>query len=179
MPNFSTPSRRHKTLKVHISFRGSQDPLHLLIDSTGIKVEGEGEWNAREHGGSERRVWRKIHIAIDEKTLQIRAADFLSSDVGAAPMPPELLDKNPPDQEIASVAGDGSVDTPNCHDAIVAGGASAIARLAGMLNPGSQKQRGPSRAAKPCAHQRTSAGRSGEDGAGITARVASKPRCIA
>jgi hypothetical protein len=45
VPNFSTLSRREKTLKVKIPFRGSAGPLHLLIDSTGIKVEGEGEWS--------------------------------------------------------------------------------------------------------------------------------------
>ena len=56
VPDFSTLSRRQKTLKVNIPYRGSDGPLHLLIDSTGIKVEGEGEWNARKHGGSKRRV---------------------------------------------------------------------------------------------------------------------------
>ena len=61
VPNFSTLSRRQKTLKVNIPYRGSQGPLHLLIENTGIKVEGEGEWNARKHGGTKRRVWRKIH----------------------------------------------------------------------------------------------------------------------
>ena len=66
VPNFSTLSRRQKTLKVNIPYRGSDGPLHLLIDSTGIKVEGEGEWNARKHGGTKRRVWRKVHIGIDE-----------------------------------------------------------------------------------------------------------------
>ena len=45
VPNFSTLSRRQKTLKVTIPYRGSAGPLHLLIDSTGIKVEGEGEWS--------------------------------------------------------------------------------------------------------------------------------------
>ena len=82
VPNFSTLIRRQKTLKVNIPYRGSQGPLHLLIDSTGIKVEGEGEWNARKHGGTKRRVWRKIHIGIDEKTLEIRAAELTTSDVG-------------------------------------------------------------------------------------------------
>ena len=56
VPDFSTLSRRQKTLKVHIPYRGSDGPLHLLVDSTGIKVEGEGEWNARKHGGTKRRV---------------------------------------------------------------------------------------------------------------------------
>ena len=76
VPDFSTLSRRQKTLAVNIPHRGSQGPLHLLIDSTGIKVEGEGEWNARKHGGAKRRVWRKVHLGIDEETLEIRAVDY-------------------------------------------------------------------------------------------------------
>lgn len=86
MPGFSTLSRRQKTLKVATPYRGSQGPLHLLVDSTGIKVEGEGEWNAGKHCGTERRVWREIHIGDDEKTPEIRAAEFTTSDVGDAPM---------------------------------------------------------------------------------------------
>ncbi len=82
VPDFSTLSRRQRTLDVTIPFRGSQGPLHLLIDSTGIKVEGEGEWNARKHGGPKRRIWRKIHLGIDEETLEIRAVEVTSSNVG-------------------------------------------------------------------------------------------------
>jgi hypothetical protein len=126
VPDFSTLSRRQKTLAVNIPFRGSQGPLHLLIDSTGIKVEGEGEWNARKHGGQKRRVWRKIHIGIDEQTLEVRAVEVTSSDVGDAPMLPEPLDQIPPDQEIASVTADGAYDTRKCHDAIADRGAAAV-----------------------------------------------------
>lgn len=79
-------SRRPKALKVNISFRGSGGPLHLLVDSTGMKVEGEGEWNACKHGGTKRRVSRKIHICIDENIMQIQAAGFTTSDIGDAPM---------------------------------------------------------------------------------------------
>ena len=126
VPNFSTLSRRQKGLKVNIPFRGSPGPLHLLIDSTGIKVEGEGEWNTRKHGGTKRRVWRKIHRGIDEKSLEIRAAEFTTSDVGDASMLPELLDQIPADQEIGSVTADGAFDTRQCHDTIAARGAAAI-----------------------------------------------------
>ena len=139
VPDFSTLSRRQKTLAVNIPHRASQGPLHLLIDSTGIKVEGEGEWNARKHGGPKRRVWRKIHIGIDEQTLEIRAVEVTSSDIGDAPMLPELLSQIPPDQEIASVtapshglqanrcrATDGAYDTRKCHDAIAERGAHAV-----------------------------------------------------
>ena len=126
VPDFSTLSRRQKTLKVNIPYRGSQGALHLLIDSTGIKVEGEGEWNARKHGGPKRRVWRKVHLGIDEQTLEIRAVEVTSSDVGDAPMLPELLSQIPADQEIASVTADGAYDTRKCHDAIAERGAAAV-----------------------------------------------------
>lgn len=126
VPDFSTLSRRQKTLAVNIPFRGSQEPLHLLIDSTGIKVEGEGEWNARKHGGQKRRVWRKIHIGIDEQTLEVRAVEVTSNEVGDAPMLPELLKQIPLDQEIASVTADGAYDTRKCHDAIAERGAAAV-----------------------------------------------------
>ena len=126
VPDFSTLSRRQKFLKVNIPYRGSQGPLHLLIDSTGIKVEGEGEWNARKHGGPKRRVWRKLHIGIDEQTLEIRAAEFTSNEVGDAPMLPELLNQIPADQEIGSVTADGAYDTRKCHDAIAERGAHAV-----------------------------------------------------
>lgn len=73
VPDFGTLCRLQKTLSVAIPYRGSNRALHLLIDSTGIKAEGEGEWNARKHGGPKGRLWRKIHIGIDAKTLEIRA----------------------------------------------------------------------------------------------------------
>jgi hypothetical protein len=88
----------------------AKGPLHLLIDSTGIKVEGEGEWNARKHGGSKRRVWRKIHIGIDEQTLEIRAVEISGSTTGDAPMLPHLLKQIPRNQQIGSVTADGAYD---------------------------------------------------------------------
>jgi hypothetical protein len=108
VPDFGTLCRRQRTLVVKLPYRGSPGPLHLLIDSTGLKVEGEGEWNARKHGGPKRRVWRKIHLGIDEGTLEIRVMEVTSSDVGDAPMLPELLDQSAPDQPIASVTADGA-----------------------------------------------------------------------
>lgn len=71
-------------------------------------------------------MWRKIYIGIDEHSLEIRAAEFTTSDVGDSPMLPELLDQIPPDQEIASVTADGAFDTRKCHDAIAARAAAAI-----------------------------------------------------
>lgn len=153
MPDFSTLSRRQKTLVVNIPYRGSEGPLHLLIDSTGIKVEGEGEWNARKHGGAKRRIWRKVHLGIDEKTLEIRAVEFTSSDIGDAPMLPELLGQIPPDQEIGSVTADGAYDTRKCHDAIADRGPLPSSRPARMPDPGSQTAQAPLPATRRCAHR--------------------------
>jgi len=85
----------------------------MLIDSTGIKAEGEGEWNARKHGGPKRRLWRKIHIGIDEQTLEIPAIEVTSISIGDASILPDLFNQIPPDQEIGSVTGDGAYDTQN------------------------------------------------------------------
>ncbi len=126
VPDFSTLSRRQKALDVTIPYRGSNGARHLLVDSTGIKVEGEGEWHTRKHGGSRRRVWRKIHLGIDEETLEIRAVEVTSSNVGDAPMLPDLLAQIPAGEEIATVTADGAYDTRACHDAIAARGAAAV-----------------------------------------------------
>jgi len=125
VPDFSTLCRHQKTLSVAIPYKGSARPLHLLIDSTGIKTEGEGEWNARRHGGSKHRLWRKIQIGIDEETSEIRAVEVTSSSIGDAPMPPDLLNQIPPDQELGIVTADGAYDTHKCHDAIAARNAHA------------------------------------------------------
>ena len=125
-PDFSTLSRRQKTVAVNIPYRGSNGPLHLLIDSTGIKVEGEGEWHARKHGGPKRRVWRKIHLGIDEKTLEVRAVELTGSHIGDAPVLPDLLNQIPADEVIGSVTADGAYDTRKCHDAIADRGANAV-----------------------------------------------------
>ncbi|SFH17211.1 Transposase DDE domain-containing protein, partial [Phaeobacter italicus] len=82
VPDFSTLCRRQKTLNVAIPYRGGSGPLHLLIDATGIKAEGEGEWNARKHGGSKKRLWRKLHLGMDEETLEIRAVGVTTSNIG-------------------------------------------------------------------------------------------------
>lgn len=60
-------------------------PLNLLINNTGINAEGEGEWNARENGTPKRHIWRKMDIGIDEETLEIRAVEVTSSNVGDVP----------------------------------------------------------------------------------------------
>ena len=109
-----------------LPYRGGTGPLNLVIDSTGIKAEGESEWTARKHGGPKRRIWRKIHIGIDEETLEVRAVKVTTSTVGDAPMLPELPNQIPTDQTIGSVTADGAYDTRRCHDVIAARNAHAV-----------------------------------------------------
>lgn len=78
------------------------------------------------HGGSKRRIWRKIHIAVDEQTLEIRAVEVTSGAIGDATVLPDLLSQIAPQEEIACVTADGAYDTRACHDAIAARGAIAI-----------------------------------------------------
>lgn len=126
VPDFSTLCRRQKALAVQLPYRGSGGPLHLLVDSTGIKVRGEGEWHARKHGGTRRRVWRKVHLAVDEATLEVRAVEITGSGVGDAPMLPGLLAQIPEGEPIASVTADGAYDGRACRDAIADRGAEAV-----------------------------------------------------
>ena len=73
VPDFGTLYRRLRSLSIAIPHEGSAGPLHLLVDSTGIKAVGEGEWNARRHGGPKRCLRREVHFGIDAETLEIRA----------------------------------------------------------------------------------------------------------
>ncbi|WP_334183905.1 IS5 family transposase, partial [Novosphingobium sp.] len=81
VPDYTTLCRRQRTLSVDLGRRSSADGLHLLVDSTGIKMMGEGEWKTRKHGASRRRQWRKVHIGIDARTLDIRAIEVTTNAV--------------------------------------------------------------------------------------------------
>jgi hypothetical protein len=126
VPDFSTICRRQKTLAMSIPYRGAKGLLHLLIDSTGIKVAGESEWNTRKHGAPRQRVWRKIHISIDEQTLEIRAVEVTGNNTGNAPIFPNLLNQIPRNQQIGNVNAVGAHDTRRCHNAIAERGAAAV-----------------------------------------------------
>ena len=107
VPDHSTLSRRGKTMHVRLP-KWSKGPLHLVFDSSGLKVFGEGEWKVRQHGWSKRRTWRKLHLALDCETHEITAV--VTSEAGmhdAEAMVPILAEV---DQPIASAAGDGAYD---------------------------------------------------------------------
>ncbi|MEN3029761.1 IS5 family transposase [Chromobacterium amazonense] len=123
VPDYSTLSRRQQTLQVKIPYQKSAGALHLLVDSTGIKMLGEGEWKTKKHGAEYRRQWRKVHLGIDAETLQIRAIEVTDNRQSDAQMLPSLLTQIPADEPLGCVSGDGAFATKACHEAIAARGA--------------------------------------------------------
>jgi hypothetical protein len=124
VPNYTTLSRRAQDLKVALPVTSSGEPLHLVVDSTGVKLCGEGEWKVRKHGYSKRRTWLKAHLGLDVKTGQVRAALMTHQDVDDASVLPGLLGQIPADEPIETIGGDGAYDTKHCHAAIAALGAT-------------------------------------------------------
>ena len=92
------------------------EPLHLLVDSTGLKIYGEGEWLDQRHGIRSRRRWRKLHLGIDAVTHEIVASELTADDVGDVSEIPALLDQI--DAEIASMTADGAYDGEAVYDAV-------------------------------------------------------------
>ncbi|TYB84337.1 IS5 family transposase [Oceaniovalibus sp. ACAM 378] len=126
VPDFSTVCRRQKTLMVQIPYRHADGPLNLLADSTGIKFLGHGEWQSRKHGVQGRRQWRKVHLAMDTTTSDIRAVEFTPSRDGDSPVLPDLLNQLPETEQIGTVTADGAYDTRRCHTAIIERGAVPV-----------------------------------------------------
>ena len=179
VPDFSTISRRQRTLQVQLPYQRSATALDLLVDSTGIKFLGEGEWKRKKHGAEYRRQWRKVHLGIDAHTLEIRAIEVTDNSVGDAPMLPELLAQIPLDEPVASVGGDGAYDTKGCHAAIAQRGAQAVIPPRKNARPWRQTLEGAggrNEALRACQRLGRRIWRSG---AVITEEAWWKPRCIA
>ena len=106
VPDHSTLSRRSETLVLPLPRPGS-GPMHLLVDSTGLKLCGSGEWLLEKHGTHTRRSWRKLHIGTDADTGRIVAATLTTSEVDDASQVGTLLDQAGP---LASFTADGAYD---------------------------------------------------------------------
>jgi hypothetical protein len=124
VPSYSTLSRRAAEMEVALGARPRSTPLHLVIDASGFKVYGEGEWKVRQHGWSKRRTWRKLHVGVDEATGEIVAAVASEAGVSDDAALPDLLAQVP--GEIYQVSADGAYDKRHCYDALAARGAKAV-----------------------------------------------------
>src|SRR3954451_7008860 len=93
VPDHSTLSRRAETLEVPRPCSRSGGPVHLLVDSTGLRLCGPGEWLIEKHGTKRRRSWRKLHIGMDAETGQILATELTTHDVDDGSQVGPLLDQ--------------------------------------------------------------------------------------
>ena len=89
------------------------EPLHLLVDRTGLKMYGESEWLDQQHDLRSRRRWRKLHLGLDAETQEIVAAELTPDNVGDVSVLPELLDQIDPD--IASLTAAGAYDGESAY----------------------------------------------------------------
>jgi hypothetical protein len=118
VPDHSTLSRRAKTLQVpRLGPRRDGEPLHLLVDSTGLRLCGAGEWLAEKHGTRTRRSWRKLHIGLDADTGQIAAATLTTKDADDGAEVGPLLDRVA--GAVASFTGDGGYDQDRVSASVV------------------------------------------------------------
>ena len=93
-------------------------PIHLVVDATGLKVYGEGEWKVRQHGVHQRRTWRKVHLGVDEATGQIVAQTLTPAGVDdGSQVSPLLAQVQAP---IEATGGDGAYDQRKVFDALAA-----------------------------------------------------------
>ena len=120
-PHFSTISRRgrklHVDLGVHHNKRNNRtEPLHLVVDSTGLKLHGEGEWKVKKHGWVKHRKWLKMHLVVDSETLLVRGVSTSDEHASDSKEFVKLLGEE--SDPVAYAKGDGAYDTHEAYDAM-------------------------------------------------------------
>lgn len=132
VPDYSTLSRRAGDLSVDLcasnkAEKQGSEARHIVIDSTGLKVYGEGEWKQRQHGKSKRRTWRKLHVSLDPETGEITAERLTGNDKHDASQVEALLEETVETTgPVTHVGGDGAYDTWDVYEAIEAVGAQPV-----------------------------------------------------
>jgi hypothetical protein len=123
VPDHTTLSRRAATLEVPRPRSDSSpdahtrtEPVHLLVDSTGLKLCGPGEWLIEKHGAKTRRSWKRLHLGVDADTGQIVAAALTGREADDGAQVGPLLDQVP--GPVASVTGDGAYDQDGVYASV-------------------------------------------------------------
>src|ERR671931_554914 len=112
-PDYTTLCRRQGGLEVSLPRQGPGKALHVVVEATGLKVYGEGEWKVRQHGYTKRRTWRKLHLGVDECRGEIMATVLSTNNVGDSEVLSDLLDQI--DEPTEQLPADGSYDTWEIH----------------------------------------------------------------
>jgi transposase len=141
VPHPTILSRRASTLEVILPRQKNNQPLHVLVDASGLKVYGEGEWKVRQHGHSKRRTWRKLHLAIEARSGEILAAVATTNDLGDKQVFGDLLDQV--EEKITRVTADGGYDYATCYEEIAERKARAVIppRRTAKMNPQDERFR--------------------------------------
>jgi hypothetical protein len=116
VPDHSTLSRRAENLETPKPCPNSRGPVHLLVDSTGLRLCGPGEWLIEKHGTRRRRSWRKLHIGVDAESGQILASELTSHDVDDGSQVEPLLDQIT--APLVSLTGDGAYDQAGIYGTV-------------------------------------------------------------
>ncbi|TPG53747.1 IS5/IS1182 family transposase, partial [Roseomonas nepalensis] len=117
VPDHPTLSRRAETLEVLRPKSGSE-PVHLLVDSTGLRLCGPGRWLEEKHGSKRRRAWKMLHLATDADTGEIAASVLAGRDADDGLQIGPLLERA--GGAVASFTGDGAYDREDVYAEVVA-----------------------------------------------------------
>lgn len=115
-PDHTTLSRRQQSLAIDLGVSPSEKPRHLVVDSTGAKGNGEGEWQVRQYGWTQRRTWRKLHLVMDAETGEITAETLTEAGTDDASQVRPLLRQT--EGEVERFYGDGAYDGWRVHHAL-------------------------------------------------------------
>jgi len=124
VPDYTTICRRLRCLEVSLP-KNATGPLHAVLDSTGLKVFGEGEWKVRQHGYSKRRTWRKLHLSVDADSHEIQAMVLSEPSLDDAGAVPELFDQMT--EPVEQLSADGAYDKKKVYEACAERGISRVA----------------------------------------------------
>ena len=123
-PDYSSMSKRQKTMSIQLPKRDTpSESMHLVVDSTGLKLYGEGEWKIRTHGKDKRRSWLKLHLAVNESNHDIEACMLTADNVHDAEVLPSLLEQIE-EKQLSQVTADGAYDTHDCYEVTLLKGAT-------------------------------------------------------
>ena len=116
IPDYTSLAKRAAKLGVVLDVRKHSGPIDVVVDSTGLKVFGEGEWKMRKHGKSKRRTWRKLHLAVNPNTQEIEAETLTENSCDDASQVDDLLDQAT--GKIDGFYGDGAYDQRKTYETL-------------------------------------------------------------
>jgi hypothetical protein len=116
VPDYTSLAKRAAKLGVSLDIAKRRGPIDVVVDSTGLKVFGEGEWKMRKHGKSKRRTWRKLHLAVNPATHEIEAETLTENSCDDASQVDDLLDQTT--NKVGGFYGDGAYDKRKTYDTL-------------------------------------------------------------